>query len=95
MAYTYIVECNDHTLYVGSTIDLDRRLVQHNDGSGARYTAERRPVRLIWSWQCDSIREAYCLEKRLQGWSQPKKRALVEGRFTDLPTLSRNHQHDD
>lgn len=92
MAFTYIVECNDGTLYVGSTTDLERRLIQHNDGSGARYTAARRPVRLLWSAQADSIRDAYLLEKRLQGWSQPKKRALIEGRFSDLPGLARNHQ---
>ncbi|WP_275445324.1 GIY-YIG nuclease family protein [Microbacterium aurum] len=26
MPYTYMLRCSDRTLYVGSTIDLDRRL---------------------------------------------------------------------
>ena len=42
MAWAYIVECADGTFYVGSTIDLDRRICQHNDGL-ERPT--RRPAR--------------------------------------------------
>ena len=43
--FLYIVECRDGSLYTGITNDLDRRLSQHNDGTGARYTRSRRPVR--------------------------------------------------
>ena len=89
MHYTYILECADGTYYVGSTFDLQRRLGQHSEGSGARYTARRRPVRVIWVAEFASIRDAYFLEKKLQGWSHPKKKAFIEGRFNDLPELSR------
>ena len=92
MAHTYILECSDGTLYLGSTIDLQRRLLQHSDGAGARCTAERLPVRLLWSAESASIRDAFFSEKMLQGWSQPKKRALIEGRFGDLPGLSRSRR---
>ena len=40
----YIVECADGTLYTGITNDLERRLDEHNAGTGARYTRSRRPV---------------------------------------------------
>lgn len=49
MAYTYILECADGTLYTGWTTDLSARLAAHNSGTGARYTRGRLPVRLVYS----------------------------------------------
>ncbi|WP_308468837.1 GIY-YIG nuclease family protein [Rathayibacter soli] len=34
----YILECSDGSFYVGSTIDLERRIAQHQLGEGAAYT---------------------------------------------------------
>ena len=79
MAYTYILECSDGTLYVGSTWNLDQRLWEHETGTGASYTRRRLPVRLIWSAQYERIADAYDLEKRLQGWSHAKRLAFIEG----------------
>ncbi len=45
--YIYIVECSDGTYYTGYTTDVDRRVAEHNDGEGARYTRGRRPVELV------------------------------------------------
>lgn len=45
----YIVQCADGTLYTGITNDLEQRLARHNDGSGAKYTRTRRPVRLVYT----------------------------------------------
>jgi putative endonuclease len=47
--YVYILECNDGSLYTGSTNDLERRLKQHNDGKGAKYTRGRTPVVLVFN----------------------------------------------
>ncbi len=47
--FVYIVECADGTLYTGWTTDVERRLKAHNAGRGAKYTRQRRPVRLIYS----------------------------------------------
>jgi putative endonuclease len=47
--YVYILECNDGSLYTGSTNDLERRLKQHNDGKGAKYTRGRTPVVLAFN----------------------------------------------
>jgi putative endonuclease len=46
--FCYIVECSDGTYYTGWTTDPERRLAQHNRGTGARYTKTRRPVRLVY-----------------------------------------------
>jgi len=42
----YLVRCSDNSLYCGITNDLQRRLKEHNSGSGAKYTRSRRPVAL-------------------------------------------------
>ena len=92
MPFTYILECADGTFYVGSTFNLERRLQQHSEGAGAVYTRRRRPVRLIWCHETPSIRDAYFLEKQLQGWGHWKRLALVEGRYADLPALAATSQ---
>ena len=92
MAHVYILKCNDGSYYVGSTIDLERRLSQHNSGEGAAYTRRRRPVVLMWAQQIDRIDTAFALEKQIQGWSRAKREALIEGRLQDLPALSRSRQ---
>jgi putative endonuclease len=84
MAFTYILECADGSYYVGSTVDLDRRLAEHNAGTGAVYTARRRPVKLVWCREQPRIDEAFALEKKLQGWSRAKRRCVIEGRYADL-----------
>ncbi len=88
MAWTYLVECSDGSLYVGSTTDLDLRIDQHNDGGVSAYTRTRRPVTLIWAAEFPTIPEAYALERRLHGWSRAKKLAFARGEFDHLPALS-------
>ena len=40
----YLVRCADETLYCGITNDIEKRLVAHNSGKGAKYTKSRMPV---------------------------------------------------
>jgi putative endonuclease len=77
MAFMYILECADGTYYVGSTIDLARRLQQHREGMGAAYTKRRRPVRLVYFEVLEHIGEAYGRERRVHGWTRSKKRTLI------------------
>jgi putative endonuclease len=87
MPYTYMVKCFDGSFYIGSTWNLDRRIWQHNHGTeegGARYTARRRPVVLVYFEEYDLMIDAYGREKQLQNWSRRKRVALMEGRIADL-----------
>jgi len=92
MPHTYILRCNDGTLYVGSTIDLDKRLWQHENGEGAAYTRRRRPVELAWCGEFERIEDAFALEKRLQGWSHAKRVAFIEGGFEAVRALNRQRR---
>ena len=89
MPFMYILECNDRSLYVGSTWDLDRRLSQHNAGEGAEYTRNRLPVRLLYSEYYSRIENAFLREKQVQRWGRAKRLALVKGRLDQLRPLSK------
>jgi putative endonuclease len=91
MAWVYILKCSDDTFYVGSTVDLERRLFQHREGLGAVYTARRRPVELVWAGEFERVSEAFAFEKQVQGWRRDKRIALIEERWDDLPELARGY----
>ncbi|WP_205473185.1 GIY-YIG nuclease family protein [Nocardioides sp. SYSU D00038] len=90
-AWVYILECADGSFYVGSTVNLDRRVQQHQEGTAAAYTRprRRRPVRLAWAGDFARVDEAFAFEKQVQNWSRAKRIALIEGRWGDLPGLAR------
>lgn len=91
MPWMYILECADGSYYVGSTADLERRLWEHNEGAGAKYTARRRPVKLVYSAEFATIAEAYSAEKQVQGWGRAKRQALIRGDYTALHELARKN----
>ena len=86
MGYTYILLCNDSTFYVGSTRDLARRIAQHKSGDGSAYTRKRRPVRLVYIEEYETVTEAYGRERQIHGWTHGRKRQLVR----DGPGISVN-----
>ncbi len=87
--YMYILECSDGSYYTGSTINLERRIKQHNTGEGANHTANRLPVKLIYSEEFDHVALAFYREKQVQGWSKSKKIALIESNHKTLHELSK------
>jgi len=89
--YMYILECVDGSYYTGSTINLERRICEHQNMSGAYYTKKRLPVKLVYYEEYARIDDAFYREKQIQGWSHNKKKALVEGRTNDLIKLARSN----
>jgi putative endonuclease len=90
MAWVYILRCAGGGFYTGSTIDLERRIVEHQLGLGAGFTRNHLPVELVFAEESDSIELAFARERQVHGWSRVKKLALIEGRLNDLPKLSRS-----
>lgn len=95
MPYMYILECSDGSYYTGSTWDLGRRLWEHQNGLGAKHTAKRLPVKLVYCEECERVEDAYIREKQIQGWSRKKKQALMVGDTNMLHQLAkcRNQSH--
>ena len=75
--YVYIVECSDNTLYTGWTNDLENRIKAHNEGRGAKYTASRRPVRLVYSEEYETKNEAMSREAKIKKLSRKDKLTLI------------------
>nr|WP_274636798.1 GIY-YIG nuclease family protein [Microbacterium bovistercoris] len=88
MPATYMLRCADGSFYTGSTIDLSRRLAEHQAGLGANYTRKHGPVELVWYAEFEHIDTAFLWEKRIQGWSRAKKQLLIDGRYNELPGWS-------
>ena len=85
----YILECADGSYYVGSTNDLECRLLEHQEGRAARYTTTRLPVKLVFSEEYNYVAEAFEREKQVQNWSRAKREALIIGNLAALPKLAK------
>lgn len=78
MNYTYMVRCQDGSLYTGWTTDLERRLKTHNAGEGAKYTRSRRPVELVYYETFDTKEEAMRREYAIKQLTRAEKECLLE-----------------
>jgi putative endonuclease len=75
--FVYIVRCKDGSLYTGYAKDPAARLERHNTGKGAKYTAGRRPVTLVFTQKFRSLSRALKREHELKQWTRSRKEALV------------------
>ena len=75
--FVYIVRCRDGSLYTGYARDPVARVGVHNAGRGARYTAGRRPVTLVYTQRFRSRSAALRREYELKQWTRKQKAALV------------------
>ena len=75
-AWAYLVLCGDGSIYSGYTTDLSRRIMAHQSGKGAKYTAGRGPIRLLYAEPFDSKSAAMKREVALKKLSKPQKETL-------------------
>lgn len=77
----YIMRCSDDTLYTGITVDIKKRLAEHNSPEGgARYTSGRRPVELVYSEPAGSRSEASRREHQIKKMSRAAKLGMIAAR---------------
>lgn len=87
MGYCYILRCTDGSYYIGSTTDLAARLAKHENGTGSRYTSQRRPVEMVYAEEYPDITRARDRERQLKCWTRAKKEALITGDGRRLKAL--------
>ncbi len=78
MAYVYLLLCGDGSYYAGWTNDLDKRVKQHADGKGSRYTRAHLPVRLAYVERADDKRAAMQREWAMKQCNHMEKHQLAE-----------------
>jgi putative endonuclease len=76
-----MVRCSDGTLYTGYARDPEGRTRAHNAGRGAKYTAHRRPVSLVYWEQCASRSAALKREYEVKQLARSAKERLARRRL--------------
>ncbi len=75
--FVYILHCADNSYYTGITTDLNRRLKQHNNGTGAKYTAAKKPTQLIYHEQQPNRSQATKRELELKKLTHQQKQQFI------------------
>ncbi|MCK5590331.1 MAG: GIY-YIG nuclease family protein [Candidatus Pacebacteria bacterium] len=79
MYYLYILKCADETLYTGITVDLERRIEEHNSSKlGAKYTRARRPVKLVYSKKFRNRSIASKEEVKIKALTRKEKKEMIK-----------------
>lgn len=78
MNYTYILKCKDNTYYTGWTNNLEKRIKDHNDGKGAKYTKPRRPVVLAYYETFETKEEAMRREYAIKHLTREEKEKIIK-----------------
>ncbi len=88
MWYVYILKCKNSFFYTGVTQNLKKRFQEHRSGSGAFFTGQHKPDRIVYHEVFNSEELAKKREIQIKRWSRSKKQALIDGDFQRLRTLS-------
>ena len=77
--YVYVLRCADNSLYTGITLDVNKRLDEHNgiEKNGAKYTHARRPVQLVYQEPSSSRSEACKRECAIKNLKKIQKEHLI------------------
>jgi putative endonuclease len=73
----YILRCGDGSLYTGIALDVQARLEQHQDGTGAKYTRGRGPLELVYVEECENHSHALKREYQIKSLTKSQKLALI------------------
>jgi predicted GIY-YIG superfamily endonuclease len=86
MPSVYILRCEDGSLYIGHTSDLEARVHRHGTNRGPVFTRNRGQTTVVFSEFHRDIASAVARERQLKRWTRRKKEALIAG---DLRLLKR------
>lgn len=76
--FVYIVECTDKSLYTGYTLDVYRRVEEHNTSKkGAKAIKGKLPVKLVHFEEYNDKSQALKREAEIKNWSRSQKLKLI------------------
>jgi len=87
--FLYILLCDQKIYYVGVTKDIQKRLAEHKN-KGSFFTKKYSDIRLVYQEEYQSLIEARRREKQIKGWSNAKKKALIDNNKKLLAELSKS-----
>jgi putative endonuclease len=78
MYFVYFLKSQSNQLYIGSTSDLQNRIIRHQNGEGAEFTFRNKAFNLVYTEEFQSLLEARRREKQIKGWRREKKENLIK-----------------
>ena len=79
MYFTYMIRCEDNSIYTGMTNNLEKRIDEHISRNGAKYTKSHNAIKLETAWKSKDKSLACKLEYHIKTLSKQQKEKLIEG----------------
>lgn len=76
--YVYILTCKGGSFYTGYTGNLNRRMRQHMNGKGARYTKMHMPRKVAYTEEFALRAQAMRRERSIKRLSHRQKQQLIK-----------------
>lgn len=80
----YVLKCRNNFLYTGLTNNLEKRLKEHERGTGSKFVRSHKPFELIKTIPCENASEARRLEYKLK---RLKRSAKIESLGLKIGTV--------
>lgn len=77
--FVYILEALNGKLYVGYTIDIEKRMKAHQEGKGSKFIRAFGFGKLLYQEKHSTKSLALKREAEIKKWNHTKKKALIEG----------------
>lgn len=79
--YTYMIRCEDNSIYTGMTNNLEKRINEHilKEKNGAKYTKSHNAVKLEAAWKSKDKSLACKLEYYIKTLKKEQKENLING----------------
>ena len=80
MYFTYMLTCENNSIYTGITTDVKRRMEEHfsKDSKCAKYTKSHKPEKLECVWESENKVLASKLEYRIKALTKQQKEDLIK-----------------
>lgn len=80
--FLYLIKCADGSIYTGITVDLERRIKEHNSRKGAKAVKGKLPAVLIYREEYKSRSTASKRESIIKRLSHQQKLSLVQAELS-------------
>ncbi|MBI5666012.1 MAG: GIY-YIG nuclease family protein [Nitrospirae bacterium] len=74
----YVLKCRNNYLYIGLTNNIDRRLKEHERGTGSKFVRSWRPFELVKTIPCKNAKQARSLEYNLKKLKRSRKIEVLD-----------------
>ena len=89
--YIYILTNYSKTvLYIGFTNNIIRRIIEHKNDFGCKFTRKYNLKYLVYFEQCENVYSMIKREKEIKKWRREKKINLIKSINSNLDDISGN-----